>query len=176
MFDVDVDIASDKNNEQKKDCEDNNVDGEDAMGDMGDEGAIGDEDDEGVTGDEGDEDESDEDAKGDQDDDEGDEDSESEDDDGDDKSYIDKDKAVLSSGPSAIFDCTIRYMDLTCLNLRHFNRVSRVLLIRDEWDAVVDIFNQREIGIEGSAILTGQLGSGKHHYSSWISGCKLITP
>jgi hypothetical protein len=87
--------------------------------------------------------------------------------------YIDQDATVLSH---TIFPCTIRYMDLTCLNLRYFNRVSQVLLIRDEWDAVVDIFNKRTTGIRGSALLTGQPGTGKHYYGPWIGVCKLISP
>jgi hypothetical protein len=176
-MDVDADIASNPNKEQQKDCKKgNNID---------DEGAEVDEDKSGVY------------AKGDQDDDEGeddededseredregevevedDEDSESEDDNGDDETYIEKDCAALTSGPSTIFSCTIRYMDLTSLDLQHFHRVSQVLLIRDEWDAVVDICNKRKMGLPGSAILTGQPGTGKHYYRSWISACKLITP
>jgi hypothetical protein len=100
-----------------------------------------------------------------------DEDSEGEVDDEDDNSYIYKDAAILSNGPTAVLPCTIRYMDLTCLNLQYFTRVSRVLLIRDEWDAVVDIFNKREIGIEGSVLWTGQEGTGKQYYSPWVSRC-----
>ena len=114
------------------------------------------------------EDESDETAVGDEGD-EDDEDSEGEVND----EYIGRDATVLSH---TIFPCTIRYMDLTCLNLQHFNRVSQVLLIRDEWDAVVDIFNERATGIRGSALLTGQPGTGKYYYGPWISVCKLISP
>lgn len=78
-----------------------------------------------------------------------------------DRSYIDEDAAVLSHGPTAVLPCTVRYMDLTCLNLQYFGRVSKVLLIRDEWDAVIDIFNARKKGIKGSALWTGQPGIGK---------------
>jgi len=88
----------------------------------------------------------------------------------DDKSYIVQDAAELSHGPTPVFPCTIRYMDLTCLNLRSFTRVSQILLTRDEWDAVVDIFNKGKTGIRGSAIWTGQPGIGTRHYSPWISG------
>jgi hypothetical protein len=108
------------------------------------------------------EDESDENAVGDE-----------SDDDSEGDKYIDQDATVLSH---TIFPCTIRYMDLTCLNLQYFNRVSQVLLIRDEWDVVVDIFNKRETGIRGSALLTGQPGIGKYYYGPWISVCKLISP
>ncbi|KIM35003.1 hypothetical protein M413DRAFT_449955 [Hebeloma cylindrosporum] len=78
-----------------------------------------------------------------------------------DRSYIDEDAAVLSHGPTPVLPCTARYMDLTCLNLQYFGRVSKVLLIRDEWDAVIDIFNARKKGIKGSAVWTGQPGIGK---------------
>ena len=114
------------------------------------------------------EDESDETAVGDEGD-EDDEDSEGEVND----EYIGRDATVLSH---TIFPCTIRYMDLTCLNLQHFNRVSQVLLIRDEWDAVVDIFSKRKTGIRGSALLTGQPRTSKYYYGPWISVCKLISP
>jgi hypothetical protein len=63
--------------------------------------------------------------------------------------------ATLSRGSNAVFPCTIRYMDLTFLNLEFFDRVSQILLIRDEWDAVVDIFNERTTGKHGSAIFPG---------------------
>ena len=109
------------------------------------------------------EDESDENAVGD----------ESDDDSEGDSKYIGHDATVLSD---TIFPCTIRYMDLTCLDLQHFRRVSQVLLIRDEWDEVVDIFNKRDPRIQGSALLTGQPGTGKYYYGPWISVCKLISP
>jgi hypothetical protein len=118
----------------------------------------------------------DENPKGDVDDDvakgaENDQHSESEDVNEDDTLYIDEDAAVLSHGSNPVLPCTIRYMDLTCLSLQHFDRVPQVLLIRDEWDAVIDLFNQREMGIRGGALWTGQPGIGKRHYSPWISGC-----
>ena len=84
----------------------------------------------------------DEDSKGD----ETDEHSEDDNSDKDDKLYIDQDAAVLSHGPTPILPCTIRYMDLTCLNLQHIDRVPQVLLIQDERDAVVNIFNKRPSG------------------------------
>jgi hypothetical protein len=89
----------------------------------------------------------------------------SEDDDDDDQFYILKDANVLAYGSTPVLPCTIRYMDLTCLSLQHLKRVPEVLLIRDEWDAVIDIFNERERGISGGAILTGQPGIGKRHYN-----------
>ena len=172
-MEVDVDIESDKNIKLRENLERKDIDAEDARDGGGhedvkagvdgdDDDEDGDEDDEGEEEDEGEvEDEGDEEDEGEV----NDEHSEGEGNSKNAKSYIDEDATVLSLGPTAIFPCTIRYMDLTCLNLRHFKRVSQVLLIRNEWDAVVDIFNQREIGFRGSAILTGQPGTGKHHCS-----------
>jgi hypothetical protein len=134
-MDVDVDIESDQNIKIQE-----NLEGKD----------LGDEDDQRIEDDEGELDDECDEGEGDGEDDE---------------SYIDEDAAVLSRGPSAILPCTIRYMDLTCVNLRHFHRVPKVLLIRDEWDAVVDIFNKRESGLLGRAILTGQPGIGRHRHS-----------
>jgi hypothetical protein len=173
-MEVDVDIASNPNKEQDNDVkvdakgdqddEEGEVDnGDDEGGENGDDGDREGEVDDGD--DEGGENEDDEDREG-KVDDEDDEDGKREDDNRTDKAYIDKDRDVLSSEPSAIFPCTIRFMDLAFLNLQHFDRVAQVLLIRDEWDAVVDIYNERQAGLRGSAILTGQPGSGKHYDSS----------
>ena len=101
----------------------------------------------------------DDDAKGD----ENDRHSESEDVDEADMSYIDEDAAVLSHGSTSILPCIVRY--LTCLNLQHLDRVPQILLIRDEWDAVIDIFNERPSGKRGSAVWTGQPGTNKRYYS-----------
>ena len=80
---------------------------------------------------------------------------------------IDVDDATyLSEGSTAIFPCTIRYMDLTFLELKHLNRVPHLMLIRDEWRNVVRIFNKRKRGIQGSSAFTGQSGTGEHHYCS----------
>jgi hypothetical protein len=96
---------------------------------------------------------------------------------GKDDKYIDEDAELLSHKSSAVFPCTIRYMDLTCLELQYFNRVPQVLLIRDEWDKVVDIFNNRGTGIQGSAVLTGQSGIGKPLITTLGSAvAKRITP
>ena len=100
-----------------------------------------------------------EDSKGD----ENDQHRESEDVDEGEKSYIDEDAAVLSHMSNPVLPCAIRYMDLTFLNLRHFDRVPEVLFIRHEWDAVIDIFNKRPSGKRGSAVWTGQPGIGKRH-------------
>lgn len=81
-------------------------------------------------------------------------------------SYIVTDAAHLSKGTTAIFPCTVRYMDLTIFNLEHFNRVPHLMCIRDEWRTMVDIFNQKKKGILGSAVFTGQPGIGEHRYCS----------
>ena len=76
------------------------------------------------------------------------------------------DTTYLSEGSTAIFPCTIRYMDLTFLQLKHLNRVPHLMLIRDEWRTVVHIFNKRRRGIQGSTVFTGQPGTGEHRYCS----------
>jgi hypothetical protein len=81
--------------------------------------------------------------------------------------YYDTNAAFLSDGSAAVLPCTIRYMDLTVLKLKHLTRVPHVMLIRDDWEAVVDIFNRRQKGILGSAAITGQPGIGEHCYYSW---------
>jgi hypothetical protein len=73
---------------------------------------------------------------------------------------IDADEAYLSEGVNAVFPCTIRYIDLTFLNLEHLHRVPHLMLIRDEWRTMVDIFNERERGIRGGATFSGQPGIG----------------
>lgn len=78
-----------------------------------------------------------------------------------DKSYIEKDAAVLLQASPPVLPCSIRFMDLICLNLQHLMRVPKVLLIRDEWDTAIDIFNQGLKGIRGSAVWAGQPGTGK---------------
>jgi hypothetical protein len=82
-------------------------------------------------------------------------------------SYYDTNAAFLSDGSAAVLPCTIRYMDLTVLKLKHLTHVPHLMLIRDDWEAVVDIFNRRQKGILGSAAITGQPGIGEHHYRSW---------
>jgi hypothetical protein len=64
-----------------------------------------------------------------------------------------------------IFPCTIRYMDLTVLKLEKEIRVPLLMLLRNEWGDMIDIFNDRKKGIRGSAaVFTGQPGIGEHHY------------
>ena len=79
-------------------------------------------------------------------------------------SYYDTNMAFLSDRSAAVLPCTIRYMDLTILKLKDLNRVPQVMLIRDDWEAVVDIFNSRQKGILGSTTITGQPGIGEHRY------------
>ena len=79
-------------------------------------------------------------------------------------SYIEKDAIYLSTGDTAIFPCTIRYMDLRPLGLTHFTRTPQLMLLRKEWEDMVDLFNKREKGIRGGAIFTGQPGIGECCY------------
>jgi hypothetical protein len=71
--------------------------------------------------------------------------------------------ASLSKGSNATFPCTILYMDLTHLNIP-ITRCEPLMLIRNEWRFMVDIFNKRKKGIRGSAIFTGQPGIGEYRY------------
>ena len=67
---------------------------------------------------------------------------------------------------NAIFPYTVRYVDLTVLDLKTNLRVPLLMLFRNEWGSMIDIFNERKHlkGIRGSAVFTGQPGIGKHHY------------
>ncbi|KIL56102.1 hypothetical protein M378DRAFT_53335, partial [Amanita muscaria Koide BX008] len=94
----------------------------------------------------------------------------SDDDDGDDAmdidpnhGYADSHTDHLSNEATAIFPYTIRYVDLTLLNLKMELRVPLLMLFRNEWGSMIDIFNTRTHlkGIRGSAFLTGQPGIGK---------------
>jgi hypothetical protein len=84
-------------------------------------------------------------------------------------SHIDTDVAHLSNETTAIFPCTIQYMDLTVLKLENSIRVPQLMLFRNEWGSMIDIFNEREKGMRGSAVFAGQPGIGEHHYSYLIA-------
>jgi hypothetical protein len=70
----------------------------------------------------------------------------------------------LPNGATAIFPYTIRYVDLTVLQTKEKLRMPRLVLFRNEWGTMIDIFNKREKGVNGSAIFSGQPGIGEHHY------------
>ena len=79
-------------------------------------------------------------------------------------SYIEKDATYLCTGETAIFLCTIRYMDLKILDLTHFTRTPQLLmLLRNEWGNK-DIFNKRKRGSGGGAVFTGEPGIGECYY------------
>jgi hypothetical protein len=78
------------------------------------------------------------------------------------EAYINTDAIYLSTGATAVFPCTIRYMDLTCLELNYRVRIPQLTLLRNEWGNMVDIFNGRQKGVLGSAVFTGQPGIGEH--------------
>jgi hypothetical protein len=80
--------------------------------------------------------------------------------------YIEADAASPSKGSNAIFPCTIQYMDLSFLCLEDTGRYEALMLIRDEWRFMVDIFNKRRSGMGGGAIFSGQPGIGEYRYYS----------
>ena len=77
--------------------------------------------------------------------------------------HVDSHMAHLSNEAKAIFPYTIWYVDLTVLKLEGL-RVPPLMLFRNEWGTMIDLFNEREKGIRGSAVFTGQPGIGEHHY------------
>jgi hypothetical protein len=74
------------------------------------------------------------------------------------------DNTHLPNEATAIFPYTIQYMDLTVLRSTKKLRVPRLMLFRNEWGTMIDIFNKRGKGIDGSALFSGQPGIGEHHY------------
>ena len=82
-------------------------------------------------------------------------------------SETDANEVYLSEGDTMVFPCTIRYIDLTILNLEYLDRVPHLMLIRDKWRTMVDIFNGREKGIWGGAAFAGQPGIGGYCDYSW---------
>ncbi|KAM6495094.1 hypothetical protein JOM56_009717 [Amanita muscaria] len=74
---------------------------------------------------------------------------------------VDPHMAHLSNEAKAIFPYTIRYVDLTVLKLKEDLRVPQLILFRNEWGTMIDIFNKSEPGRRGSAVFTGQPGIGK---------------
>ena len=70
----------------------------------------------------------------------------------------------LSNEASMIFPCTICYVDLTTLNMKKKPGMPQLMLFRKEWGTMIDVFNQRQKGILGSAIITGQPGIGERCY------------
>ncbi|KAF8340993.1 hypothetical protein F5887DRAFT_1224859 [Amanita rubescens] len=82
--------------------------------------------------------------------------------------YIIADAKELSTGSTAVLPCTIRYMDLTTLELKESIPVKRLTLIRDEWNIMINLFNGRKRGVHGSAIFTGSPGIGKTCFLYYI--------
>ena len=89
--------------------------------------------------------------------------------------YILTGAAELSMEPAPVFPCTIRYMDLTSLKLKELIRVPLLTLIRDEWKAMIDLFNERKRGTLGSAVFTGSPGIGEHYYRLRTRACMLTS-
>ena len=78
--------------------------------------------------------------------------------------HVDPHMAHLSNEAEAIFPYTIRYMDLTVLKLKVHLRVPQLMLFRNEWGNMIDLFNKGPKGRRGSAVFIGQPGIGEHHY------------
>ena len=78
--------------------------------------------------------------------------------------HVDPHMAHLANEAKAIFPYTIRYVDLTVLKLKEDLRVPQLILFRNEWGTMIDIFNKSKKGRRGSAVFTGQPGIGEHHY------------
>ncbi|KAF8237890.1 hypothetical protein L208DRAFT_1388533, partial [Tricholoma matsutake] len=77
-------------------------------------------------------------------------------------SYVNTDMANLSNEATTIFPYTIQYMDLMVLKLTTKDlRMPQLILFRHEWTSIIDIFNERKRGMQGSAVFTGQPGIGK---------------
>lgn len=77
----------------------------------------------------------------------------------DDRVDIDPDHYLsdLSNEATAIFPYSIRYVDLTVLKSKTTGlRVPQLMLFRNEWGSIIDIFNKRERGMRGSAVFTGR--------------------
>jgi len=66
-----------------------------------------------------------------------------------------------------MFPCEMKYMDLFILKMKSgMPRVPSVVLIRDEWNTVTNIIEDRPKGLGGSILVTGQPGIGVYQYSS----------
>ena len=86
------------------------------------------------------------------------------DDDNDDAAMDVDSDTHLPNEAAAIFPYTIRYVDLTVLQSKEKLRVPRLMLFRNEWGIMIDIFNKRKKGTGGSALFSGQPGIGEHHF------------
>ncbi|KAM6499266.1 hypothetical protein JOM56_004774 [Amanita muscaria] len=81
--------------------------------------------------------------------------------DGDDAAMVIDSDTQLPNEATAIFPYTIRYVDLTVLQSKEKLHVPRLMLFRNEWGTMIDIFNKRKKGMDGSALFSGQPGIGK---------------
>ena len=82
----------------------------------------------------------------------------------DDNAAIVVENTHLPNEATALFPYTIQYVDLTVLRWQGMLRVPRLMLFRNEWGDMIDIFNNGEKGMEGSAVFSGQPGIGEHYY------------
>ena len=84
--------------------------------------------------------------------------------DGDDAAMVIDSDTHLPNEAMVIFPYTIWYVDLTVLQSKERLRVPRLMLFRNEWATMIDIFNKSKNGMDGSALFSGQPGIGEHHY------------
>ncbi|KAF8273633.1 hypothetical protein EI94DRAFT_1913870 [Lactarius quietus] len=85
----------------------------------------------------------------------------------------DEEAEVLGS----IFPQQIHYLDLTTLNLKKSWKargLPLVMLIRSEWETLLDSFSKRERGRDGSVFLTGQPGIGKTCFLYYVLVTRLL--
>ena len=74
---------------------------------------------------------------------------------------------VFKAAPM-MFPCTIRYLNLTVLELKARPRVPTLMQIRSEWDLTMQTIEQQfHKGVQGSIVITGQPGIGQHVYPSF---------
>jgi len=74
----------------------------------------------------------------------------------------DSGSTTAAEGCTGVFPYTVRYIDLTFLQLEQRWRVPHLLFIRDDWGFMINLFNKREKGIDGGGAFTGQPGIGGH--------------
>lgn len=66
--------------------------------------------------------------------------------------------------PFGIFPYKMRYLDLTILDLKSKPRVPTLMLIRSDWDSIMDSIGHDVEGRDDSVVITGQPGIGSSHY------------
>jgi len=93
--------------------------------------------------------------------------------DDDDHSEVnDEDDTDVDLYPDELFEflpARFQYVDITPLKLQHLPRVAFPVFFRDEYQIMSAILDDREKGIDGSCLITGQPDSGESRLSSFTS-------